>query len=51
MNSIVSKKILCLIFSDIGTQVQLRKVRRPSPDVGTAAGQPGPSYTEFKVLL
>ena len=40
------------IIRDIGTQVQLRKVRRPNPDVAAAAaGQTGLSYTEFQVSI
>ena len=38
------------IIRDIGTQVQLRKVRRPNPDVAAAADQTGLSYTEFQVF-
>ena len=44
------KKMLYFIIRDIGTQVQLRKVRRPNPDVGAAAGQTGLSYREFQVF-
>ena len=46
----ITKKMLYFIIRDIGTQVQLRKVRRPNPDVGSAAGQTGLSYREFQVF-
>ena len=50
INSFYEKENVINIVRDIGTQVQLRKVRRPNPDVAAAAGQTGLSYTEFQVF-